>query len=352
MGKIPLKPIFVLVAGILITVVVINRASFKKAESNKMTKIQEVHETELSGWIAYWKETSGLEVVKNHGGSFNSVSPFWFSLDKDYNLKINGQVNKNEILNELKSQGISVYITLSSEIKNDEMGDFLNNTAAVNEFNDKVVDELKKYDVDGLDLDFEEIFKDYKESFSSYILNLSGRLKEEKFKMSVTLHSKTGKNDYKGSEGQDTKYIANIADEIRIMAYDKHGTFSEPGAITPKDWLKEVVEYSKELVPAEKLVIGIPTYGYIWKTENGKVLSADGYQYDDFSEYLTQKAPADYQVKRDLASGEMVYKGSDFEGWLSDYVSVKQKIDIVKDLGVNKFILWQIGGMDVRFFNY
>ena len=48
----------------------------------------------------------------------------------------------------------------------------------------------------------------------------------------------------------------------------------------------------------------------------------------------------------------MVYKGSDFEGWLSDYVSVKQKIDIVKDLGVNKFILWQIGGMDVSFFNY
>src|SRR3990167_8954929 len=114
MGKIPLKPIFVLVVGILITAVVINRANLKKVESNKMTKIQETHETELSGWLAYWKETSGLEVVKNYGGGFNLVSLFFFSLDKDYNLKIKGQVNKNEILDELKSQGISVYITLIS----------------------------------------------------------------------------------------------------------------------------------------------------------------------------------------------------------------------------------------------
>ena len=105
-------------------------------------------------------------------------------------------------------------------------------------------------------------------------------------------------------------------------------------------------------MPSDKLVIGIPTYGYIWKLENEKVSEVNGYQYEDFSKNISLMGTAEYQVKRDLGSGEMVYKGTGFEGWLSDHVSVKQKMDFLKGMGINRFILWQIGGMDVSFFNY
>ncbi len=61
--------------------------------------------------------------------------------------------------------------------------------------------------------------------------------------------------------------IAEHVDGLRIMAYDY--SVAEPGPIAPLDWVQQVIDGVLLAVPPEfhdRVVLGIPSYGYNWPT--------------------------------------------------------------------------------------
>lgn len=73
----------------------------------------------------------------------------------------------------------------------------------------------------------------------------------------------------------NVKAIGGIADTVVLMAYDYHSTASfvtgpvapQGGAGTNSEYdVSTAVSKAKEQMPAEKLVLGIPLYGYEWET--------------------------------------------------------------------------------------
>lgn len=302
----------------------------------------------LTGWVAWWKEDPGYKMISAQKGSISEVSPFWFRLNNDLEYDQKGNLSKRtEIIDNLKKDKIKIYPTLSALFGDKNIHLLLNNSEKQKVLIDRLVTDLKSLKVDGLDLDFEGINKSDKSRFVTFVSDLKRELEKNKMVLVVTLQAQTGKNDPDVVKGQDLKSLGQVADEIRIMAYDKHGTFSGAGAITPNDWLKNVVIYCKSVVPDEKLVIGLPSYGYIWPI-NGP---ANGYQFDEFSLYIKESSES-VKTIRDSDSGEMIYEGQTFTGYLSDAESIKQKMLLVRDLGINKFSIWNLGGMDESFFNF
>ncbi|MCL5432694.1 MAG: glycosyl hydrolase family 18 protein, partial [Patescibacteria group bacterium] len=146
-----------------------------------------------------------------------------------------------------------------------------------------------------------------------------------------------------GAEGQDLKTIGKIADEIRIMAYDEHSSGSNSGAISSFDWIKDIASHNLTLIEKDKIVIGIPTYGYVWTKDDSQ-----GLQFYEFNKYLQKKQ---YEEKRDSGSGERIIKGQDFVAWLSDSQAMAAKINLLRSLGFNRFIFWHLGGMDEKLFD-
>ena len=63
---------------------------------------------------------------------------------------------------------------------------------------------------------------------------------------------------------QDYAAIGRAADQVRIMAYDYHWPTSPPGPIAPLPWVRSVLKYAKSQIPARKIILGIPLYGYDW----------------------------------------------------------------------------------------
>ncbi len=53
------------------------------------------------------------------------------------------------------------------------------------------------------------------------------------------------------------------------MAYDYHWATSPPGPVAPIGWVRAVLRYAKTQIPASKIILGMPLYGYDWSGGHG-----------------------------------------------------------------------------------
>ena len=48
------------------------------------------------------------------------------------------------------------------------------------------------------------------------------------------------------------------------MTYDEHGIWGEPGSVASTNWIKSSLQFSVKKIKANKVIMGIPAYGYDW----------------------------------------------------------------------------------------
>ena len=65
-------------------------------------------------------------------------------------------------------------------------------------------------------------------------------------------------------EGHDYKAHGEIVDHVIIMTYEWGYTFGEPMAVAPLNSVKQVLDYAVTVIPPEKILMGVPNYGYDW----------------------------------------------------------------------------------------
>lgn len=311
---------------------------------DKQTKILSPSPSQkISGWIAWWKEEEAVETIRKYPNNIASVSPVWFMLSEDLALDEIGSINKNKAATEFKKLGVKVMPTLGTEINSDGQSKFLNDPLKTQTLIENLVGKLEVLEADGVDIDLEGIKGKDKEKFTEFLSNLSKKLKEKNMKLSVAVHAQTGLSKRDDAQGQDLEKIGKTSDEVRVMLYDEHSPGSEAGPISSFLWMINSGIYNQTKIPKEKLVIGIPSYGYVWTKDDTR-----GLQYDEFNKFLEGKK---YSQKRDKLSGELIFEGEDFKGYLSDSESMLEKITLLKTLGYNRFVVWHLGGMDEKIFN-
>jgi spore germination protein YaaH len=117
---------------------------------------------------------------------------------------------------------------------------------------------------DGIDLDYEKFaFSDGRETWDTTRPNWVAFVDD----LATALHG-AGKTVTVSAPPSgdywvyDYEAIGKVVDGIRIMAYDY--STGEAGPIAPIEWVADVVASAKKLVPADKLVLGVPVYGYDW----------------------------------------------------------------------------------------
>ncbi|MFO1470965.1 MAG: glycosyl hydrolase family 18 protein [Turneriella sp.] len=154
---------------------------------------------------------------------------------------------------------------------------------------DKIMHEVETYGYDGIDIDYEGMSCGKKEKFEQFIVLLSQRLHQKGKLLSVAVHPKTPfdgekvkkqrcsglknpivmdfRENWRGPLTHDYAFLGKHADMVKIMAYELHPRKYRnpgPGPQAPGTWLAEIIEYARDKIPAEKLYMAIPTYGYDW----------------------------------------------------------------------------------------
>lgn len=157
-------------------------------------------------------------------------------------------------------------ITESGTFSSTQLEAILNNPPAQDVLLENIVQTMYQKQYVGLDLDFEYIAPELREAYLEFIQKTVDRLRPEGFFVNVDLAPKTSAGQ-KGLlyEAHDYAAIGAIADTVFLMTYEWGHTNGPPMAVAPLDKVKEVVNYALTEIPADKIMMGIPNYGYIWE---------------------------------------------------------------------------------------
>ena len=117
----------------------------------------------------------------------------------------------------------------------------------------------------GVDVDFEYVPLEDREHFPEFMVMLHRRLAQEGRMLTAALSAKT-RDDAPGQlvEGLDYRALGAAADAILLMTYEWGYAAGEPMAVAPLPEVKKVLDYAVTRIPPEKILLGIPNYGYDW----------------------------------------------------------------------------------------
>ena len=307
--------------------------------------------------VAAWMPTNwDIEDAKNSFEKnldiWDIISPFWYNLKEDGKLSKKGGAGNPHLINIAKKNNILVIPTITNNFDKEKTSKVLNNPDLLNSHLETVYNEVMVRGYDGIDIDYENIRPEDGARFLEFIRRLSEKLHEQNKMISVTSQPKKSDQDiWSGPGAMDYTELGKMVDQFRIMTYDFHRMGSIPGPVSPPDWIKKVVEYTKSKVPKEKILVGIPFYGYDWCIAGAG--TDGGVVWDGVQNILEKYSPTlewDNKVKEpwflyvdDERNTQVTY----FE----DAKSIGYKLDAIKDLDVAGITIWRLGSEDPENFS-
>lgn len=126
-------------------------------------------------------------------------------------------------------------------------------------------------------------------------------------------------------------------DQIVVMTYDYQYDYGVGSAIAPNTWVKNVIRWTKsKITDIDKIVIGVPTYGYHGKTGSYALTIDTLTQSKLFPGYTTaQRDPGSYEMKWVANGTTYVYQ---------DSTGLNMKRTLIEQEGIKNISVWHLGG--------
>src|SRR5574344_803251 len=199
-------------------------------------------------------------------------------------------------------------------------------------------------DYDGVQIDFELVPARDVKNFRSFLRTLRSRLGEEKwFSVALPARMKTLSNDV-----YDYALISDCVDRIIVMAYDEHWSTSKPGPVASLDWCEKVADYAATVIPAKKLVMGMPFYGRTWE----KDMQAGAFRFSGINEVMNSNSI--HTVTRDegMVPCFTYKKFVTVTGYFDDTISLVSKSRLYESKNITRVAFWRIGQEDSAFWKW
>lgn len=224
----------------------------------------------VSGWVVFWNPASIASFARNVR-KMDEALPEWISVDAEGEAvrRTTNPKERREFLALAKREGVRVYGMASNfaekDFDPDRLHRMLIDPARRSRHAATLVRIAKEDRLDGIDLDYESLKAEDREPFSLFVEVLGYGLRKAGKRLSVTVHPKFEEpGNWDGPKAQDLVRIGKAADVVRVMTYDQHGPWSEPGPIAADEWVERVARFFLTKIPAKKLDLGVPWYGYDW----------------------------------------------------------------------------------------
>lgn len=286
----------------------------------------------------------------------NVISPTWFYLEDNY-----GSVRclaDSAYVSTAHAAGMEVWALVDNFTKDIDTYQVLTNPDSREQIVDTLVSSALEYNLDGINVDFEDLQAEEGPAFVQFIRELSIRCHQNDLILSVDNHVPYDFNSFYNRGEQ-----AVFADYVILMSYDEHLNASTgSGSVASIDYVTSAIERMLVEVPANKLINAIPFYTRIWqeipKTDaqiaaEGDSSSGEYVPYNlDWDTLGMKNAEATLQERGvELVWDEMTmqyYGEYDLDGitckvWMEEERSIEEKLKVMQANNIAGVASWKLG---------
>lgn len=274
----------------------------------------------------------------------NVVSPSFFSLMRGSNGEIydNAEDGGKEYIEWAHNNNYQVWAMFSNNSLKDTTSQILNDYAKRETMIENLMKLVEEYDLDGVNVDFENMNESDKDVYSRFLIELAPRLKKAGKTLSVDVTAPDGSETW--SLCFDRNTIADVADYIVFMAYDQYGTSSnKAGTTAGYNWVETNVKkfLGQEDVNPEKIILGIPLYMRLWEEEKDGTATPEVVNMREMFNVLPENQVATWDEELKQYYVEYEEDGKTYKMWIENERSVGEKIKLANQYNLAGIAFWE-----------
>jgi len=133
-----------------------------------------------------------------------------------------------------------------------------------------------------------------------------------------------------------------------VMTYDENVPGGTPGPVAGSDWMRACLKYAATQIPADKILLGLPAYGYDYDTTAG---TGTAVAWKDIPPLLSSTVAT---AQWDTTTNSPFFDYTDFGGdthevWYEDTKSIQLKSGYALSLNLKGVSMWALGDEDASF---
>ena len=231
---------------------------------------------EIAGWVPYWTSDAGVEEVIDNLGDVDIIYPFVYEIEGRGTIVAKANLDRGvweDLLDEAKDERIEIIPTIAW-FDGEAIHDVLSDRRSRNQLIDDIEDLVDDNNYDGINIDFENKKAETIDHFSRFLRDLNRALGRDTLTCAIEARMRPehrfrtvpSKIEY----ANDYKAINRYCDWVELMTYDQQRAdlyFNEKrrglpyNPVADIDWVEHVLEFALEDIDADKIMLGIPTYG-------------------------------------------------------------------------------------------
>lgn len=274
------------------------------------------------------------------------LSIFSYRTDAEGNLNT---INDEPLIETARAAGVAPVMVVtntkeSGGFNSDVVSSLLTSDVAVEQLIDNILITLRAKNYYGVDIDFEYIPPANREDYNRFLERLSARLQPEAYKLSTALAPKISA-DQVGTlyEAHDYAFHGQVVDQVILMTYEWGYMYGPPLAVAPIEPVKQVLDFAVTVIPPEKILMGMPNYGYDWTLpyERGRaaeVLTING----ALNRAIENGARIEFSDSAKAPFYKYVKNGVEHIVWFENASSTRARLELVKQYGLGGVSYWTI----------
>jgi spore germination protein YaaH len=276
----------------------------------------------------------------------NVISPTWFHLkDNEGGLK---NIADTNYVRWAHRNGYQVWALVTNDFNPDLTHEVLSSYEKRKNIILQLLYYAELYDLDGYNVDFENVYLKDKENVVQFMRELTPYLHEQRLVVSIDVTIKS--NSEMWSLFLDRPALGQIVDYMMVMTYDEHwGSSPVAGSVASLSWVERGLRGVLAEVPNEKLLLGVPYYTRLWKEElvDGKTkVTSRAYSMQGITNWLEERQ---VEISYDEASGQNYAEYFDdeekvwYKVWIEDEMSMQKRMNLVLKYDLAGVASWRRG---------
>lgn len=286
-------------------------------------------------------------------GALNTATPNFFNLNADGSLR--ATIDKS-LVDAMHNRGLKVVPFISNHWDRKLAQIAMTNREILST---QIVNSVVKNNLDGVDIDIENLNYTNKEEFTDFI-----RLLREKMPNNKTLSIAVAANPYGWTTGWHGSYdytkLSEYSDYLMLMGYDESYNGGSVGPVASLSFVENSIKYllDKGIHP-NKIVLGLPFYGRIWKDDveiggdgiaNNAIQSiVNSHNGKFYFDNTSKSAFAKFTVKSSdsptYIGGKKLVPGN-YTIWYENDLSLKYKLRLVEKYQLRGTGSWELTQAD------